>query len=83
MIHGILNEDWSEYDNKKVRDGRDKSKFSCDEPWEVDYLVKKIKKNYPGKTEDQIQAAIKSCCAVVRAPRPREEFVKCVVGKLG
>ncbi len=45
MSREILNEDWYEYDNKKIRDNRDKSKFSCEEKWEVDYLVKKNFKN--------------------------------------
>jgi hypothetical protein len=83
MPHRILNEDWSEYDNRKIRDNRDKSKFSCEEPWEVDYLVRKLQKQFPKKTAEQIRAAISSCCLTVRAPRPREAFVKCVVGKLG
>lgn len=82
MPHQVLNEDWEYYDNRKIRDSRDRSKFSCDEPWEVDYLVEKLKKYYNNKTESQIRAAITSCCAVVRAPRPRGEFVDCVTRKL-
>jgi hypothetical protein len=82
MPHRILNEDWSDYDNRKIRDNRDKSKFSCEESWEVDYLVRKTQKHFPLKTEAQIRTAITSCCLTVKAPRPREEFVKCVAGKL-
>ncbi len=82
MPSRILNEDWEDYDNRKIRDGRDRSKFSCDEPWEVDYLAEKTKKHFPFKTESAIREAIASCCASVRAPRPREEFVTCVVRRL-
>jgi hypothetical protein len=42
----ILKEDWSEYDNKKIKDKRDSKYFSCDETCEVDYLMKYIKKYY-------------------------------------
>lgn len=77
----ILNEDWEDYDNRKLK-GQDKKFFSCTEPWEVDYLVKKIKKHYPNYSETTIRNAIASCCKTVEAPRPRKEFVACVVSKL-
>jgi hypothetical protein len=82
MAQRILNDDWENYDNRKIRDNRDRSKFSCDEAWEVNYLIEKIKKYFPYKTENAIREAISSCCASVSAPRPREEFVACVVRKL-
>ena len=31
MPQRILNEDWKDYDNRKIRDIRDRSKFSCEE----------------------------------------------------
>lgn len=82
MPHQVLNEDWSEYDNRKIRDGRDRSKVSCEEIWEVNYLVSKLKKHFPYKTETAIREAIQSCCQTVPAPRPREKFVDCVTNKL-
>ena len=81
MPERILNEDWSDYDDKKKKHA-DARFFSCEEVWEVDYLVKKIKKHEPYKTEDAIRKAIASCCLTIPAPRPREKFVKCVMGKL-
>lgn len=81
MPQRILNEDWENYDNRKIRDERDRSKFSCDEPWEVDYLVGLIKKHFQ-YSDAQIRNAIMSCCQTVRTPRPRKEFVECVVSKL-
>jgi hypothetical protein len=81
MPDKILNEDWSDYDNKKKK-REDRFFFSCDESWEVDYLVGKIRKIYPSKTETAVRAAIASCCKEVSAPRPRDKFVRCVMGKL-
>jgi hypothetical protein len=77
----ILNEDWSEYDNRKKR-YVDRFFFSCEEPWEVSYLIGKIKKIYPAKSEASIRAAIESCCREIPAPRPRDKFVHCVMSKL-
>lgn len=82
MPRRVLNENWDDYDNKKIRDKRDARFFSCEEPWEVDYLVKKIMKHLPGKSEQEIIEAIARCCKIVPAPRPREEFVKCVFNRL-
>lgn len=75
-------ENWSDYDNKKKKhlDAKD---FACTEAWEVDYLVGRIREHYPRKTSQEIRNAIKSCCESQKPPRPREAFVKCVLGKLG
>jgi len=78
----ILGDDWSDYDNrKKVK--TDRLFFSCEEDWEVDYLVRKIRKHHPGKSEEDVRRAIQACCGVVRAPRPRKDFVECVSRRLG
>ena len=81
MSKAVLNEDWSDYDNRKKK-GIDSLFFSCEEEWEVDYLVKKVMKHHSGYTEAKVRAAIRSCCATVRAPRPRKEFVECVILRL-
>lgn len=77
----ILNEDWSDYDNRK-KPWEDRHYFSCEESWEVDYLVSKTKRHYPNVTEQTIRNAIASCCRTVPAPRPRARFVECVTSKL-
>ena len=82
MPHPVVNEDWEDYDNRKIRDGRDRSKFSCDEVWEVNYLIGKLKRHFPYKTENAIREAITDCCEMILAPRPREEFVECVISRL-
>jgi hypothetical protein len=81
MPQRVLNEDWEDYDNRKIRDGRDGRFFSCDEPWEVNYLVAKIRK-HKSNSEQEIRNAIAACCKTVAAPRPRKAFVECVMSKL-
>lgn len=83
MSHAVLNEDWSAYDNRKIRDNRDSSKFSCVEQWELNYLITKLRKYFPFKTDSVIRGAISACCTQVKAPRPREIFVECIVQRLG
>jgi len=78
----ILEEDWSEYDDRKKKK-EDRLFVSCEETWEVEYLINKIHKNFPQFTREQIHAAIKQCCHSVAAPRPRKTFVECVMKRLG
>lgn len=79
----ILNEDWSDYDNKKIKDKRDSRNFSCSELWEVTYLIGKISKHHPKLPDSLIRTAIHSCCSSLSTPHPRELFVECVAIKLG
>jgi len=53
-VKHILEEDWSDYDNKKIRDNRDAKFFACTETWEVDYLKEKIKRQPPSISEAKI-----------------------------
>jgi len=78
----VLNEDWSEYDNRKIRGRRDSKDFACTESWEVDFLVSKIKKVYPDYSESTIRSAIAACCRTVGSPHPRRPFVECVMKRL-
>jgi hypothetical protein len=81
MPQRILNEDWSDYDDKKKK-RTDALYFSCEESWEREYLTKKIRKVYPRFSEAAIAAAIGACCLEVPAPRPRKVFVECVMRRL-
>jgi hypothetical protein len=80
MPHPVLLEEWTAYDNRKIKDEKDKSKFSCSERWEVEYLADKLKKYYPLKTRQSIMQAISHCCSKITAPHAREKFVECVIG---
>jgi hypothetical protein len=80
MLHPVLLEEWSAYDKRKIKEDKDKSKFSCAEYWEVEYLAAKLKSHYPLKTRQTIMQAITHCCSKVSEPHSRERFVSCVVG---
>ncbi|REC49942.1 MULTISPECIES: hypothetical protein [Chryseobacterium] len=77
----ILEDDWSDYDDRKKKKG-DANFFACTESWEVDYLVRKIRKQHPEISELRIREAISSCCRTIPGNKPRKEFVECVAGKL-
>lgn len=79
----VLNEDWSDYDSRKLRDRRDARYFSFTENWELDYLVRKYKKAHPYLSESAIKTAISECCGKNPAQRPREQFIECVSERLG
>jgi hypothetical protein len=82
MPQKVLNEDWSAYDDRKIRDKRDSKDFACSESWEVDHLINVTRKAYPLYSESQIKSAIGFCCAKVGSPHPRNEFVACVMNRL-
>jgi len=79
MAHPILTEDWTSYDNRKISEEKDKSKFSCSEHWEVEYLADKLRKYYPLKTRQGIMQSITHCCSKISAPHQRERFIECVI----
>jgi len=79
----VLNEDWTDYDNRKIRDQRDARLFAFTESWELDYLARKYKKAHPYLSEAAIKKAISECCGKSRTPRPREQFIQCVSERLG
>jgi len=81
MPQKILNEDWSDYDNRKQKK-EDGLFFSCEEKWERDYLIGKVRKHYPQYSETAVTAAINACCKEIAAPRPRARFVTCVMARL-
>jgi hypothetical protein len=79
MAKIILEDDWSDYDNKKIRDRRDSKNFSCTEQWEIEYLVTKICKHYPQYSKQEVLAVIKQVCTEDIAPHPRDRFVQRVM----
>ena len=81
MPQRILNENWSDYDDRKKKYA-DARYFSCEEDWERDYLIKKIRKNYPQYSEYEIVKAINTCCIEIAPPRPRIRFVECIMKRL-
>lgn len=73
--------DWEDYDNRKKKT-QDANFFSCSEDWEIEYLIQKIRKLDPRIREGKIITAIGECCGSVDTPRPRKEFLACIVSNL-
>ena len=82
-LKGILNTDWSDYDQKKREDGGDPGEFGCSVPWEVDYLVHKIGDEYPETPHLAIRRSIAICSIMVDGPHPRARFIGYVLVQLG
>ena len=82
MAHPILEEDWSDYDDRKIKESKNVSKFSCEDRWEIEYLADKLKKHYPLKSHQLILEAISKCCHKTDASHSRETFVECVTSNL-
>lgn len=82
MSLNVVLENWSDYDNRKMR-YTDSKFFACTESWEVDYLIDKITKTYSGKSRQIVKQAIENCCSQLGPPHPREQFVQCVLKRLG
>lgn len=82
MAHSILYEDWSDYDNRKIKESKNISKFSCEDRWEVEYLADKLKKHYPQKSHQLILEAISKCCHKAGTLYSREDFVECVTSNM-
>ncbi|MEI6122704.1 MAG: hypothetical protein WCQ95_03680 [Bacteroidota bacterium] len=76
-----LNEIWKNIDNTDLKK-TDRIYFSCSEEWEKDYLIDKIRHNYPIYSKESIISAIKSCCKSKDAPFERMAFENCVINKL-
>ena len=78
----ILNDNWDDYNNRKIRDNHDPASFVCNEKWEVDFLIGRIRRVYSHFSEELINNAIKACCRNTEGPRPRKDFVNCVMMRL-
>ncbi|MBE7172483.1 MAG: hypothetical protein INR73_17995 [Williamsia sp.] len=81
-MHPVLEEDWKDYDQRKARNGRNVTKVACEEAWETNYIVDKLQKHFPDKSDLAIRCAIRRCCEAMEAPRPREDFIECIIDKL-
>jgi hypothetical protein len=75
-------EDWSAYDDRKTQAGRDLAFFSVEESWEIEYLIRKIRKYKPDVSDGEIKAAIAYCSRSIPGHKPRKAFVECVMDRL-
>ena len=81
MPHWVLTSDWTDYESRKTN-YEERSYFSCESLWEVDYLVNKIRTFNPDLVEAEIREAITASCRTIKAPRSRSVFVIAVMKKL-
>ena len=82
-LNDLLNEDWSEYDKGKSKDGCNGQYFDCSKSWERDFLIRKIRNKYPDIPVERIETAIAHCCKPINTTYQRKTFVECVLKKLG
>ncbi len=82
-IQKILNENWSDYDDRKMKSGSDSQNFAVTEEWEISYLVNKLVRYYPFIQQATIRTAIQLCASSTPPPHPRNEFIECVANRLG
>jgi hypothetical protein len=80
-VEKVMGEDWNQVDDKKKK-REDRGFVSCEEAYEMEYMLTAFKKHYPQKSESVIKAAIASCCKEVPGNKPRRRFVECVDSKL-
>lgn len=60
-VKNILLDDWSEYDNLKLRNNKEVYYVDFNNDWEVEYIIEKIKKFHPNTGNGQILDAITAC----------------------
>ncbi len=73
---------WKEVDDK-TKKKIDSQFVSCTEKWEMDYIKKVIKEEFPNISDSKIDQAIKECCDEVPGNHPRAAFMQCLQNKLG
>lgn len=68
-------------DNKrKVK--HDRNFVSCEQKYELDYIKRKLKNEYPALRDKEIDEALECCCREVQPPRPRDKYMACMKKKL-
>jgi hypothetical protein len=64
--------------NKRHNDGW----YVSSQPYEYDYFKKKIKEEFPAKSDDEVAAAILACRKQIAPSEGREKLSECVRKKL-
>jgi hypothetical protein len=74
---------WSDYERLKWMHRSDSKLFDFRAEWEVNYLSGKLKSIYPFIPENIIKNSINACSRELSHPCPRQEFLSCVLERLG
>lgn len=56
--------------------------FVSSQPWEYNYFKDTIKREFPGKTDDEISRAILACRQTIAPSEGRERLAACVRARL-
>lgn len=78
----VLTLSWSDYEERKMREDSDALIFCPEHPWELTYLIRKIRQQYSQYTETAIFTSIRAATKDLTAPRKRSVFVNYVVQNL-
>lgn len=83
-MHGntILELCWSEYEQRKNAEDADPMVFSPEQPWELNYLIRIVRKQFNEYTETAIFLSIRNATKSLPAPRKRDAFVHFVIRDL-
>ena len=72
---------WYSQDDKEIINP-DKLFVSCDEDYELDYIVDRLVERW-GVDRYSAKRAVENCCNRVQPPHPRDEFLECLKDELG
>lgn len=75
----LLYKPWEEYDNRKWLADEDRNIFCPDDPWELNYLVDRVRQCYPEFDQVAVILAIRKTTNVLSPPRKRKVFLKYVM----
>lgn len=73
---------WNDYENRKMSENLDINIFCPEHPWELNFLIRKIREQYDQYTETAIFLSIRNATRALPAPRERSAFVQNVVQNL-
>lgn len=78
----VLTLSWNDYEQRKKLENSDVHVFCPEHPWELTYLIRKIREQYNSYTETAIFLSIRNAMREIPAPRKRSAFVDYVVENL-
>lgn len=78
----VLAPSWSDYEERKMSENEDANIFCPEHPWELNYLIRKIREQHDQYTETAVFLSIRSATRSIPAPRKRTVFVNHVVHNL-
>lgn len=81
LFKKIINDDWSNYDNKKIKLGLDPQIYTA-EDWEAQYLVDVLFKYYPKQSNYKLYKIVLQCGMIKNYRCSREEFIQIVISRI-